>query len=208
MHYDVIVVGAGAAGAVAATRISEDPARSVLLLEAGPHYPTASQTPADLLNGNDNSCFAHDWGYEATANIAGRVVPLPAGRVVGGSSAVNTAIAFFDALGLAAFTVIGVVVAVESRSNPLWLWGPLLAALTGAGGGIIRRVDLVRVVPATVEAPDIPVGHTRDHFFQLRIGAKEMFTCVGPALGLVVLIFAVERLSHTAAQQAVLVFGQ
>ena len=54
----------------------------------------------------------------------------------------NTAIAFFDALGLAAFTVIGVVVAVESKSNPLWLWGPLLAALTGAGGGIIR--DVVR----------------------------------------------------------------
>ena len=53
---------------------------------------------------------------------------------------VNTAIAFFDALGLAAFTVIGVVVAVEARTNPLWLWGPLLAALTGAGGGIIRDV--------------------------------------------------------------------
>jgi polar amino acid transport system substrate-binding protein len=53
---------------------------------------------------------------------------------------VNTAIAFFDALGLAAFTVIGVVVAVESKANPLWLWGPLLAALTGAGGGIIRDV--------------------------------------------------------------------
>jgi len=52
----------------------------------------------------------------------------------------NSAVAFFDALGLAAFTVIGVVVAVESRSNPLWLWGPLLAALTGAGGGIFRDV--------------------------------------------------------------------
>jgi polar amino acid transport system substrate-binding protein len=52
----------------------------------------------------------------------------------------NTPIAFFDALGLAAFTVIGVVVAVESKSNPLWLWGPLLAALTGAGGGIARDV--------------------------------------------------------------------
>ena len=52
----------------------------------------------------------------------------------------NTAIAFFDALGLAAFTVIGVAVAVESKSHPLWLWGPLLAALTGAGGGIVRDV--------------------------------------------------------------------
>jgi polar amino acid transport system substrate-binding protein len=53
---------------------------------------------------------------------------------------VNSAVAFFDALGLAAFTVIGVVVAVESKANPLWLWGPLLAALTGAGGGIFRDV--------------------------------------------------------------------
>jgi polar amino acid transport system substrate-binding protein len=52
----------------------------------------------------------------------------------------NAAVAFFDALGLAAFTVVGVVVAVESKSNPLWLWGPLLAALTGAGGGIVRDV--------------------------------------------------------------------
>ena len=55
---------------------------------------------------------------------------------------VNRAVAFFDALGLAAFTVIGVVVAVEARSDPLWLWGPLLAALTGAGGGVIR--DAIR----------------------------------------------------------------
>jgi choline dehydrogenase len=48
--------------------------------------------PADLLNGNDNSYFAHDWGYEAQANTRpGRA--SPAGRVVGGSSAVNTAIA-------------------------------------------------------------------------------------------------------------------
>ncbi len=48
----------------------------------------------------------------------------------------------FDALGLAAFTVVGVVVAIEARCHPLWLWGPLLAVLTGAGGGILR--DIVR----------------------------------------------------------------
>jgi polar amino acid transport system substrate-binding protein len=54
----------------------------------------------------------------------------------------NSATAFSDALGLAAFTIIGVVVAVESRADPLWLWGPLLAALSGAGGGIVR--DAIR----------------------------------------------------------------
>lgn len=49
---------------------------------------------------------------------------------------------FFDALGLAAFTIIGVVVAVEQQCDPLWLWGTLFAAITGAGGGILR--DMVR----------------------------------------------------------------
>ncbi|HMP84186.1 MAG TPA: TRIC cation channel family protein [Verrucomicrobiota bacterium] len=52
----------------------------------------------------------------------------------------NTAVAFFDALGLAAFTVVGVIVAVEARCQPLWLWGPLMGAFTGAGGGILRDV--------------------------------------------------------------------
>ena len=52
---------------------------------------------------------------------------------------------FFDAVGLAAFTVTGVRVAVQMQCDPLWLWGPLLAALTGAGGGILR--DIVRADP-------------------------------------------------------------
>jgi polar amino acid transport system substrate-binding protein len=57
----------------------------------------------------------------------------------------DTLFGFFDAVGLAAFTVTGVRVAVQMQCDPLWLWGPLLAALTGAGGGILR--DIVRADP-------------------------------------------------------------
>ncbi len=50
-----------------------------------------------------------------------------------------------DAIGLAAFTVTGVVVALITQSQPLWIWGPALAAITAAGGGILR--DVVRSDP-------------------------------------------------------------
>ncbi len=48
----------------------------------------------------------------------------------------------FDTAGIAALTVLAVTIAVEFGRHPLWLWGPVLAALTAAGGAIIR--DMIR----------------------------------------------------------------
>jgi polar amino acid transport system substrate-binding protein len=45
-----------------------------------------------------------------------------------------------DAFGLAAYTVTGVIIALTSQLDPLWLWGPILAVLTTTGGGIMRDV--------------------------------------------------------------------
>ena len=45
MRYDHIVVGGGTAGCILAAKLSEDQARSVLLLEAGPEYPDFEQLP-------------------------------------------------------------------------------------------------------------------------------------------------------------------
>ncbi|HEX7165731.1 MAG TPA: GMC family oxidoreductase [Acidimicrobiales bacterium] len=91
--YDVVVIGAGSSGSVIAARASEHPQLEVVLLEAGPDYPVLAETPYDLVNSHDNSYVDHDWGYAYTPVAGGRSTIFPRGRVVGGSSAVNTTIA-------------------------------------------------------------------------------------------------------------------
>jgi choline dehydrogenase len=66
--YDVVVVGGGAAGCVVAARLSEDGARRVLLLEAGPDH--RALIPADVRDGW-RSTTGHDWGYVAEPDAAG-----------------------------------------------------------------------------------------------------------------------------------------
>ncbi len=50
MKFDVIVVGGGSAGCTLASRLSEDPDRNILLIEAGPDHPDAATLPADILD--------------------------------------------------------------------------------------------------------------------------------------------------------------
>ena len=94
MKYTHIIVGAGSAGAALATRLSEDPERSVLLLEAGPDYPDLETMPVDLKFGwGTGADFVvedeHNWKYTAKSTAKGPTMDVPRGKVTGGTSAIN-----------------------------------------------------------------------------------------------------------------------
>src|SRR5579883_2409095 len=93
MIYDDVIVGAGSSGAVLAARLSEDPARSVLLLEAGPDYAGVEQLPEDIADGHWPSMDRHDWHWQAVFHEGRPEAPYPRGKVTGGSSAVNGCVA-------------------------------------------------------------------------------------------------------------------
>ena len=88
--YDAIVIGGGSAGAVLAARLSEDPKREVLLLEAGAddrglfvRMPTALSIPMGQAR--------YNWGYwsEPEPFLDGRRMDCARGKVLGGSSSIN-----------------------------------------------------------------------------------------------------------------------
>ncbi len=96
MIYDTLIVGSGSAGNILAARLTEDSTRQLLLLEAGPDYPTSDSLPADVRLGYGTAsgiiAKSQDWGYTGLASPLRDEMPVPRGRVVGGSSAVNAQI--------------------------------------------------------------------------------------------------------------------
>jgi len=86
-EFGYIVVGAGTAGCVIASRLSEDPDAWVLLLEAGGPERTRAMTVPNAWPENLGS--AADWGSRTTAQADAGPVTYPRGRALGGSGAIN-----------------------------------------------------------------------------------------------------------------------
>src|SRR5262245_46428185 len=90
--FDYVIVGAGSAGCVLAARLTEDPSVRVVVVEAGAadtapeiHVPAAYPTLFKT---------QYDWDYasDPEPGLGGRIIYLPRGKVLGGSSSMNAMI--------------------------------------------------------------------------------------------------------------------
>jgi choline dehydrogenase len=87
--YDYIIVGAGSAGGALAARLAENPSHRILLLEAGAASHPYSRMPLSFGLLIDNP--AANWLYESEPEpgTANRQIPVPRGKLLGGSSSIN-----------------------------------------------------------------------------------------------------------------------
>lgn len=89
--FDYIVVGAGTAGLAVASKLAQDGKARVGIIEAGLYLPNDPLIDVPKNFGQNNGNPKYDWRFNTTpqAELSGRTVPHPRGKVVGGSTALN-----------------------------------------------------------------------------------------------------------------------
>lgn len=88
--FDYVVVGSGAAGAIVASRLAESTGASVCVLEAGPSdWHPYLRIPAGFIKVLFNPRYTWPFSSEPTEQTGGRRIPVPQGRVLGGSTSIN-----------------------------------------------------------------------------------------------------------------------
>ncbi|KAH7337844.1 alcohol oxidase [Rhizoctonia solani] len=145
--FDYVVVGGGTAGLALAARLSDNPKVSVGIIEAGPYYENDPliNTPAfaSQLQGNAK----YDWLFKSVpqSHINNRILPLPRGKALGGSSAINLMV--FDRASKTEYD------AWRTLGNPGWDWNNLLPYMKSAErftGIDLFRANYTHATPGSI----------------------------------------------------------
>ncbi|CAE6433231.1 unnamed protein product [Rhizoctonia solani] len=124
--FDYVVVGGGTAGLALAARLSDSPKVSVGVIEAGPYYENDPLIDTPGLAGQLQGNAKYDWLFKSVpqTHVNNRVLPLPRGKALGGSSAINLmALDRASKIEYDAWAELG---------NPGWNWNGLLPYMKSA----------------------------------------------------------------------------
>ncbi|KAG9223406.1 hypothetical protein CCMSSC00406_0007593 [Pleurotus cornucopiae] len=119
--YDYVIIGGGTAGLAVASRLSEDPSVSIVVIEAGPNAEHLPEVFIPGLFGSGQAFTTLNWAYNTTPQpmLNNRSLVVNAGRVLGGSTTINAML--FPRAGRAQYDAWA-----ELNRDASWGWDALL----------------------------------------------------------------------------------